>query len=103
MRTDHRRAPVTRPAGVFKLADAVASQPEAPVPTGIRTGPTPAAALEPLLGIDDLASALNCSRRVVERMRSARRPPRPDLVVGNRMPRWKPATISAWIDGGGRP
>ncbi len=61
----------------------------------------PAPGMEPLLGIDDLATYLNCSRRLVERMRSAGKVPLPDLHVG-RMPRWKPATIRAWIERGVR-
>jgi predicted DNA-binding transcriptional regulator AlpA len=46
----------------------------------------------------DLARVLNCSRRVVERMRAAGRLPKPDLFVGNRSPRWRPETIRRWID-----
>jgi predicted DNA-binding transcriptional regulator AlpA len=78
----------TRPAGVSKLADA----------TGLKA----AADIEPLLRMADLARVLNCSRRVVERMRSAGRLPAPDLYVGNRSPRWKPATLREWIEKGGR-
>jgi predicted DNA-binding transcriptional regulator AlpA len=58
--------------------------------------------IEPLLGIDDLAAVLNCSRRLVERMRSAGRLPRPDLVIGGRTPRWRPQAIRTWIEGGGQ-
>jgi hypothetical protein len=59
------------------------------------------ASIERLLWrLDQVAHALNVSRRVVERERSAGRFPRPDLVVG-RMPLWKPETIRAWIDNGG--
>ena len=47
---------------------------------GQRTG-----SVEPLLSIDDWASALRCSRRLVERMRSAGKIPLPDCHVG-RMP-----------------
>jgi predicted DNA-binding transcriptional regulator AlpA len=61
----------------------------------------PAPGLEPLLSIVDLAAILRCSRRVVERMRSAGKVPRPDLHVG-RMPRWKASTIHAWINSGGK-
>ena len=57
--------------------------------------------MEPLLGIDDLAAYLNCSRRLLERLRSAKAVPPPDLHVG-RMPRWKAATIHAWINSGGK-
>jgi predicted DNA-binding transcriptional regulator AlpA len=58
--------------------------------------------IEPLLSIDDLAATLRCSRRLVVRMRSAGRLPRPILHVG-RCPRWTAAQIRAWIEGGGRP
>jgi predicted DNA-binding transcriptional regulator AlpA len=78
----------TRPAGVYKLTD---------VP-----GLKGAAEVEPLLRMADLARVLNCSRRVVERMRAASRLPKPDLFVGNRSPRWKPTTIRLWIEEGGR-
>jgi predicted DNA-binding transcriptional regulator AlpA len=78
----------TRPVGVFKLAD---------VP-----GLQAAADIEPLLRVADLTRVLNCSRRVVERMRAAGRLPSPDLHIG-KMPRWRPETIRAWIEkGGGR-
>jgi hypothetical protein len=53
------------------------------------------------LRLDELATALGVSRRVLERERSAGRFPAPDLSVG-RMPLWKPQTIRAWIEGGGR-
>jgi predicted DNA-binding transcriptional regulator AlpA len=61
-----------------------------------------AAGIEPLLGIDDLAAALSCGRRLVERMRAAGKLPRPDLKLG-KMPRWRASTIRRWIEGGGRP
>ena len=60
----------------------------------------PAPGMEPLLGIADLATYLNCSRRLVERMRSAGKVPPPDLHVG-RMPRWKPETVRRWTEQGG--
>jgi hypothetical protein len=53
-----------------------------------------------MLGIADVAELLSCSRRLVERMRSARRLPKPDLHVG-RCPRWQAETILSWIEGGG--
>jgi predicted DNA-binding transcriptional regulator AlpA len=77
----------TRPVGVSKLAD---------VP-GLKA----AADIEPLLRMADLTRVLNCSRRVVERMRAAGRLPKPDLVVGKRSPRWKAETIRTWIENGG--
>lgn len=62
----------------------------------------PAGSIEPMVGIEGWAAALSCDRRTIERMRAAGRLPRPDLVVGNRMPRWKAATLRAWIEGGGK-
>jgi predicted DNA-binding transcriptional regulator AlpA len=56
--------------------------------------------IEPLLSIDDLAAILSCSRRLIERMRSAGRLPKPDIKIG-KMPRWRPETIRRWIEGGG--
>ncbi len=57
--------------------------------------PTPTVA--PLLSQADLAKILNAGLRTVERMRSAGKLPKPDLFVG-KMPRWRPATIGAWIE-----
>ena len=56
-----------------------------------------AAGIEPMLSIDDLAAALACDRRTVERMKSAGKLPPPDMKVG-KMPRWKPATFRQWVD-----
>ena len=61
-----------------------------------------AADIEPLLRMADLARVLSCSRRVVERMRTAGRLPAPDLYVGNRSPRWMPTTIRDWVERGGQ-
>jgi predicted DNA-binding transcriptional regulator AlpA len=58
--------------------------------------------MEPLIGIDDLAVLLNCCRRLVERMRSAGKIPKPDIKIG-KMPRWKATTIRAWIERGTLP
>jgi predicted DNA-binding transcriptional regulator AlpA len=69
---------------------------------GSPRGRTLPASIEPMLHIDDLAELLSCSRRLVERMRSAGKIPKPDIHVG-RCPRWKPATIRAWIERGGNP
>jgi len=55
-----------------------------------------------MLSIDDLAALLSCSRRLVERMRSAGKVPKPDIKIG-KMPRWRVETIRRWIEGGGRP
>jgi predicted DNA-binding transcriptional regulator AlpA len=82
-------SPAPRPVGVSKLAD---------VP-GLKV----AADIESLLRMTDLIRVLNCSRRIVERLRSSGRLPKPDLYVGKRSPRWKPATIRRWIEEGGRP
>ncbi|SIO58476.1 hypothetical protein SAMN05444166_5693 [Singulisphaera sp. GP187] len=60
------------------------------------TIPAPTSALEPLLGVDDLADTLAVGRRTVERMRSAGKLPRPDLHIG-RLPRWQAATIRGWL------
>ena len=89
-----RKAALSDP-GPLRLADAV-DPPEA------KPGRTLPASIEPMLHIDDLAALLSCSRRLVERMRSAGKVPKPDIHVG-KCPRWKPATIRAWIDSGGKP
>jgi predicted DNA-binding transcriptional regulator AlpA len=57
-------------------------------------------AMEPMLGVDDLARVLACGRRTVERMRGAGNLPAPRLRVG-RMPRWEVAAIRQWIARGG--
>ena len=82
-------------SGPLKLADAIdehdATKPKRPLHPGI----------EPLIGIDDLASILGVSRRWLERERSAGRVPKPDFTAG-RCPRWRPETVRRWIEGGGR-
>ncbi|WP_165220159.1 helix-turn-helix transcriptional regulator [Aquisphaera insulae] len=57
--------------------------------------------IEPMLSIDDLASVLSVSRRMIERERAAGRLPRPDLLIG-RCPRWLPESVRGWIAKGGR-
>jgi predicted DNA-binding transcriptional regulator AlpA len=58
--------------------------------------------IEPLLwGKREAWTALNISDRTLDRLIGSGRFPRPDVRIG-RMPRWKPATIRAWIEGGGR-
>lgn len=59
----------------------------------------PGPAIEPLWSIDDVAAYLSCSRRLIERERSAGRFPKPHLHVG-RMPRWQAETIRAWTPKG---
>jgi hypothetical protein len=73
----------------------VKNKPALGIIPGLRTG-----SVEPLLSIDDWASALRCSRRLVERMRSAGKIPLPDCHVG-RMPRWCPDTFRHWVERGG--
>jgi hypothetical protein len=71
----------------------------------LRLADTPLSAghvIESMLSLDDLAVILKCSRRWLERERSAGRVPKPDFMAG-RCPRWKPETIRRWIEGGGRP
>ena len=94
-----RRNPTLDGPGPVRLANAIDRQSEAPAAKPGRTLP---ASIEPMLHIDDLAALLSCSRRFVERMRSAGKVPKPDIHVG-KCPRWKPATIQAWIDRGGKP
>jgi len=112
-----RRKPALADPGPLRLAtphppdvDPIGSpedprpQPEASARSqgGSPRGRTLPASIEPMLHIDDLAELLSCSRRFVERMRAAGKIPKPDIHVG-RCPRWKPATIRAWIERGGKP
>ena len=60
--------------------------------------------IEPLLKLADLPVVLSCGSRTVERLRSAGRLPKPDLLIGTgsrKSPRWKPETIRQWIENGG--
>jgi predicted DNA-binding transcriptional regulator AlpA len=82
------------------LANAVDRPPEDPRLEAKR-GPILPAGFERMISIDDLAALLSCSRRLVERMRSAEKVPKPDIKIG-KMPRWRPETIRKWIEGGGR-
>jgi len=99
-------APRPRPAVAdprpLRLADSIDRQPEAPGPEAARPKRTLPSGIEPLLSIDDIAALLSCCRRLVERMRSAGKIPKPDIKIG-KMPRWKAATIRAWIERGGKP
>ncbi len=100
-----RLKPAVDGPGPVRLADMIDRQPEAPAArpqAGSPRGRTLPASIEPMLHIDDLAELLSCSSRLVERMRSAGKIPKPDIHVG-KCPRWKPATIRAWIDRGGKP
>jgi excisionase family DNA binding protein len=56
--------------------------------------------IERLCTIADWADALQVSRRLIERMLSARKIPPADLYCG-RLPRWKRSTLAAWIEAGG--
>jgi predicted DNA-binding transcriptional regulator AlpA len=58
--------------------------------------------VEPLLNRRDVARVLRVSLAVFDRLRSAGRLPRPDVIL-SRSPRWRAATIRAWIEKGGRP
>ncbi len=78
-------------------------KPHRPAPPEM-PGLTTAAKREPMVKLGDLPRVLNCSLRTIERLRSARRFPPPDLMIGTgprRSPRWKAATIARWIDEGG--
>jgi predicted DNA-binding transcriptional regulator AlpA len=53
--------------------------------------------------LDEIASSLGVSRRLIERERAAGRFPKPDLQIG-RVPLWTRKTLIEWIaDGGGQP
>jgi hypothetical protein len=54
------------------------------------------AGVQPALTLDDWPFVLNCSRREVERMKSAGRLPAPDFHVG-KLPRWTAATVRSWM------
>jgi predicted DNA-binding transcriptional regulator AlpA len=73
-----------------RLADALDRQAERP-----RVAPM-------ALRIEEVADVLGVSRRGIERERAAGRFPKPDAIVG-RMPLWKPETIRAFLERGGRP
>ena len=74
----------------------------APIPDGRAAASGPSAAVGRVsLRLDEVAATLGISRRALERERSAGRFPRADLTIG-RMPSWRPETIRAWVEGGGR-
>jgi predicted DNA-binding transcriptional regulator AlpA len=60
------------------------------------------ASVERLITIGDWATALVVSVPTVERLRYSKKIPPPDVMIG-RLPRWKPSTVRAWIESGGRP
>jgi hypothetical protein len=55
---------------------------------------------ERLWTTDDLATYLQVSPRLVQRMRSAGKLPEPILV--GRLPRWRADVIIGWVEQGGR-
>ena len=55
-----------------------------------------------LWSLNAVAKALSTSRRQIEYLRAAGQFPPPDARIG-RSPRWRPATIDAWINAGGTP
>jgi predicted DNA-binding transcriptional regulator AlpA len=65
------------------------------------TSHTLATSIEPLVTKADLERILQIDSRTIDRMRSTGKLPKPDLFL-SRMPRWKPETIRAWIEAGGR-
>lgn len=54
---------------------------------------------DPLLSISDLVRILNIGRRTLERMISSGEFPSADIRIG-KLPRWRRATLSAWIEKG---
>ena len=111
-----RYKPAVNGPGRVRLADAI-DPPEGPrpepkcgptLPAGFgrqpdaKPGGTLPAGIEATVGIDGWATALSCSRRLVERMRAAGRIPRPDLMVG-KMPRWRASTVRAFLERSDRP
>jgi hypothetical protein len=72
------------------------------IPLGVTLPGQPPLAVDRLaLRLDEVARAFGVSRRSNERERSAGRFPKPGLTIG-RMPLWKPETIRACVEGGGR-
>ncbi|QDV34434.1 helix-turn-helix transcriptional regulator [Tautonia plasticadhaerens] len=88
--------PAELPPGIGQLAEMLAASLDR-IAARMLAAEMAAAGIEPLVGIDEWAATLACSRREVERMRSARKLPPPDLSIG-RSPRWKAATLRTWID-----
>jgi hypothetical protein len=67
-----------------------------PGPEAAPAAAKPPAGLE-LLDLDDLAAVFKCSRRTITRMRAKGQLPGPDIHVCSQ-PRWRAATILAFID-----
>jgi predicted DNA-binding transcriptional regulator AlpA len=86
-----------------RLKAAVVSPARPAVGNGGLADPAPGAGhvVEPLLSTADWLVVLGISRRAFERLRARGLIPKPDVMLG-RLPRWKAATVRAWIDGGGR-
>jgi predicted DNA-binding transcriptional regulator AlpA len=61
----------------------------------------PSIPIEPLLAKKKIATTLGISVRLLERLISAGTFPSPDVVFC-RLPRWRPQTVRAWIEQGGR-
>ncbi len=76
----------TRASGTIKLSDSV----------------KPHSELNVTRRIEVVAQRLGISRRTLERERAAGRFPPPDLYIG-KMPLWKPETVYAYVEKGGRP
>jgi predicted DNA-binding transcriptional regulator AlpA len=73
-----------------------------PQPGAAKPAPEAAVVVERLvLRLDEVVASLGVSRRAIERRRSAGKFPRPDLTIG-RMPLWRPETLRAWIEAGGK-
>jgi hypothetical protein len=51
----------------------------------------------PLVTRRDLARVARVSLRVVDQLRASDQLPKPDLVINRRSPRWRVATIEAWL------
>jgi hypothetical protein len=62
----------------------------------------PRPAVSPVVTRKGFARILGVSLAVFDRLRSAGRLPRPDLVIA-RSPRWRAATIRRFLEKGGRP
>jgi hypothetical protein len=58
--------------------------------------------VEPLLDRSDLGNVLKCSLVTLDRLKSAGKLPKPDLILG-RSPRWRAESIRAFLAKGGRP